>query len=107
MQNICNPDVLLHCFNSFKVYWFLFDLEAQTFVVAFPFQVGSNGMLDDWEENLAVITANRTKGDELVIIHLGDCLWKERSEVQLSIFYLFSLMTFVLFHSASHLRLLF
>ncbi|KAG4949818.1 hypothetical protein JHK84_043246 [Glycine max] len=27
--------------------------------------VGSNGMLDDWEENLAVITANKTKGDEL------------------------------------------
>ena len=62
-------------------------------------------MLDDWEENLAVITANRTKDDELVIIHLGDCLWKERSEVQLSIFQLFSLMTFVLFHFASHLRL--
>ncbi|GMJ04790.1 hypothetical protein like AT5G47490 [Hibiscus trionum] len=38
-------------------------------------------MLDDWEENLAVITANRTKDDELVIIHLGDCLWKERSEI--------------------------
>ncbi|OVA01146.1 Sec16 [Macleaya cordata] len=44
-------------------------------------QVGANGMLDDWEENLAVITANRTKGDELVILHLGDCLWKERGEV--------------------------
>ncbi|CAI8609589.1 unnamed protein product [Vicia faba] len=44
-------------------------------------QFGSNGMLDDWEENLAVITANRTKDDELVIIHLGDCLWKERSEI--------------------------
>ncbi|KAK8578179.1 hypothetical protein V6N13_047034 [Hibiscus sabdariffa] len=38
-------------------------------------------MLDGWEENLAVITANRTKDDELVIIHLGDCLWKERSEI--------------------------
>ncbi|XP_027334766.1 protein transport protein SEC16B homolog [Abrus precatorius] len=46
-----------------------------------PTQLGSNGMLDDWEENLAVITANRTKDDELVIIHLGDCLWKERSEI--------------------------
>jgi len=46
-------------------------------------------MLDEWEENLAVITANRTKGDELVIIHLGDCLWKERSEVQFSIFHFF------------------
>lgn len=38
-------------------------------------------MLDDWEENLAVITANRTKDDELVLVHLGDCLWKERSDV--------------------------
>ena len=38
-------------------------------------------MLDEWEENLAIITANRTKDDELVIIHLGDCLWKERGEV--------------------------
>ncbi|XP_054823295.1 protein transport protein SEC16B homolog isoform X2 [Prosopis cineraria] len=46
-----------------------------------PAQFESNGMLSDWEENLAVITANRTKGDELVIIHLGDCLWKERSEI--------------------------
>ncbi|WCJ25914.1 RGPR-related [Euphorbia peplus] len=46
-----------------------------------PTQFGTNCMLDDWEENLAVITANRTKDDELVIIHLGDCLWKERSEI--------------------------
>ncbi|KAM7525569.1 hypothetical protein LguiA_015471 [Lonicera macranthoides] len=46
-----------------------------------PAQLGANGMLDDWEENLAVITANRTKDDELVLIHLGDCLWKERSEI--------------------------
>nr|CAN66784.1 hypothetical protein VITISV_013511 [Vitis vinifera] len=44
-------------------------------------QFGANSMLDDWEENLAVITANRTKDDELVLIHLGDCLWKERSEI--------------------------
>ncbi|KAL0409369.1 UNVERIFIED_CONTAM: protein transport protein SEC16A [Sesamum radiatum] len=42
---------------------------------------GTNGMLDDWEENLAVITANRTKDDELVLMHLGDCLWKERSDI--------------------------
>lgn len=46
-------------------------------------------MLDKWEENLAIITANRTKGDELVMIHLGDCLWKERGEV--GCMYLFSL----------------
>ncbi|XP_042504797.1 protein transport protein SEC16B homolog isoform X2 [Macadamia integrifolia] len=44
-------------------------------------QSGSNSMLDDWEENLAIITANATKGDELVIIHLGDCLLKERGEI--------------------------
>ncbi|MCD9646497.1 hypothetical protein HAX54_036369 [Datura stramonium] len=43
-----------------------------------PAQFGANIMLDDWEENLAVITANRAKDDELVLIHLGDCLWKER-----------------------------
>ncbi|XP_023005249.1 protein transport protein SEC16B homolog isoform X1 [Cucurbita maxima] len=44
-------------------------------------QFSANSMLDDWEKNLAVITANRTKDDELVIIHLGDSLWKERSEI--------------------------
>ncbi|CAI9095794.1 OLC1v1031809C1 [Oldenlandia corymbosa var. corymbosa] len=43
--------------------------------------LGEKGMLDDWKENLAVITANRTKDDELVLIHLGDCLWKENSDV--------------------------
>ncbi|KAG8094147.1 hypothetical protein GUJ93_ZPchr0012g21251 [Zizania palustris] len=41
----------------------------------------TKGMLDDWQENLAIITANRTKGDDLVIIHLGDCLWKDKNEV--------------------------
>ncbi|CAK9173224.1 unnamed protein product [Ilex paraguariensis] len=46
-----------------------------------PALFGASGMLDDWEENLAVITANRTKDDELVLIHLGDCLWKERSDI--------------------------
>ncbi|PQM37295.1 protein transport protein SEC16B homolog [Prunus yedoensis var. nudiflora] len=43
-------------------------------------QIGANYMLDGWEENLAILTANRTTDDELVIIHLGDCLWKERGE---------------------------
>lgn len=42
---------------------------------------GPGCMLDDWEENLAIISANRTKGDELVITHLGDCLWREKGEV--------------------------
>ncbi|GLT91072.1 hypothetical protein SLE2022_089810 [Rubroshorea leprosula] len=46
-----------------------------------PAQFGANCMLDDWEENLAVIAANRTKDDGLVLIHLGDCLWRERSEI--------------------------
>ncbi|CAN1185895.1 Protein transport protein SEC16B homolog [Linum perenne] len=46
-----------------------------------PAEPGANSMLDDWEQNLALITANRTKDDELVIIHLGDCLWKDRSEI--------------------------
>lgn len=45
-------------------------------------------MLDDWEENLAVMTANRTKDDELVLIHLGDGLWKERSDVCSNVFFL-------------------
>ncbi|MBA0640147.1 hypothetical protein Goklo_023113 [Gossypium klotzschianum] len=44
-----------------------------------PGQIAAS-MLDGWEENLAILTANRTKDDELVIIHLGDCLWKERGE---------------------------
>lgn len=48
-------------------------------------------MLDDWEENLAIITANRTKDDELVMVHLGDCLWKERGEV--CIFFLYPLVS--------------
>ncbi|KAL8137399.1 hypothetical protein V2J09_003400 [Rumex salicifolius] len=38
-------------------------------------------MLDNWAENLAVITANRTENDHLVITHLGDCLWKEKSDI--------------------------
>ncbi|TXG63492.1 hypothetical protein EZV62_010486 [Acer yangbiense] len=38
-----------------------------------PVQSGANFMLDNWEENLAIITANRTKGDELLVVHLGDC----------------------------------
>ncbi|KAF8108415.1 hypothetical protein N665_0109s0040 [Sinapis alba] len=44
-------------------------------------QSGSSSMLDNWEENLGVITANRTADDELVITHLGDCMWKERGEI--------------------------
>uniref|UniRef100_A0A5B7BHJ8 Protein transport protein sec16 n=1 Tax=Davidia involucrata TaxID=16924 RepID=A0A5B7BHJ8_DAVIN len=46
-----------------------------------PAQIGDSCTLDEWEENLAIITANRTKDDEFVVIHLGDCLWKEKGEV--------------------------
>ncbi|KAM7257664.1 hypothetical protein ACFE04_013405 [Oxalis oulophora] len=46
-----------------------------------PAQPGASNMLDNWEENLAVITANRTKDDELVIIHLGDSIWKGTREI--------------------------
>ncbi|XP_047329648.1 protein transport protein SEC16B homolog isoform X2 [Impatiens glandulifera] len=54
---------------------------AGTHMSVQPSQRGSNGMLDEWKENLALITANRTKDDELVLIHLGDCLWKDRSDI--------------------------
>ncbi|EXC32401.1 Protein transport protein Sec16B [Morus notabilis] len=46
-----------------------------------PAQVKANYTLDEWTDNLAIITANRTKDDELVIIHLGDCLWKETGDI--------------------------
>ena len=43
-------------------------------------------MLDNWEENLALITANRTENDQLVIMHLGDCLLKEKHDVHLALY---------------------
>ena len=54
---------------------------ANLMILLCVLQNGANCMLEEWEENLAIITANRTKDDELVIIHLGDCLWKEHWEV--------------------------
>jgi hypothetical protein len=44
-------------------------------------QVGVGAMLEEWQENLAIMAANRTAGDERVILHLGDCLWRARGEV--------------------------
>ncbi|EFJ23596.1 hypothetical protein SELMODRAFT_415420 [Selaginella moellendorffii] len=38
------------------------------------------GMLEEWQENLAIMAANRINGDERVIMHLGDCLWRHRDE---------------------------
>ena len=57
-------------------------------------QIHASGMLDEWEENLAIITANRTKDDELVMTHLGDCLWKEREEVFLTLCVVFILLPY-------------
>ncbi|XP_024523188.1 protein transport protein SEC16A homolog [Selaginella moellendorffii] len=38
-------------------------------------------MLEEWQENLAIMAANRTNGYERVIMHLGDCLWRHRDEI--------------------------
>lgn len=56
-------------------------LTSSLYNIACRIQAGALAMLCNWEENLAIITANRTKNDELVIIHLGDCLLKEKAEV--------------------------
>uniref|UniRef100_A0A7I4DLP5 Protein transport protein sec16 n=1 Tax=Physcomitrium patens TaxID=3218 RepID=A0A7I4DLP5_PHYPA len=44
-------------------------------------EVGQGAMLDDWQENIAIMAANRTQGDERVMLHLGDRLWGVRGEV--------------------------
>ena len=69
-------DFWVSLINNFPSF-FLFTLTFFCNLFFFLSQPGPN-MLDDWEENLAIITANRTKGDVLVITHLGDCLWKEK-----------------------------
>ncbi|KAK9817295.1 hypothetical protein WJX72_012309 [[Myrmecia] bisecta] len=43
---------------------------------------GSATLLAEWRENLAILGANRTAGDEAVIAKLGDRLWSERGEVE-------------------------
>uniref|UniRef100_A0A7N0UYY4 Protein transport protein sec16 n=1 Tax=Kalanchoe fedtschenkoi TaxID=63787 RepID=A0A7N0UYY4_KALFE len=70
-------------------------------------QFGSKLLLDDWEENLSVIVANRTKDDEFAIIHLGDCLWKERSEaIGAHVCYLVAEANFEAYSDAARLCLL-
>eukprot|EP00250_Pteridium_aquilinum_P021698 c25199_g1_i1 orf=455-5497(+) len=44
-------------------------------------QDSAGGMLGDWLGNLSIIAANPTKGDEQVLTHLGDSLWKDQGEV--------------------------
>ncbi|CAO2819857.1 unnamed protein product [Amaranthus hypochondriacus] len=57
------------------------NLYSATHMSPQPVQNAGSTMLDNWEENLAVITANRTENDQLVIMHLGDCLLKEKHDV--------------------------
>ncbi len=40
-------------------------------------------VLDDWQRNLAILAANRSPGDEAVLVRLGDRLWQERGMVRL------------------------
>lgn len=43
---------------------------------------GGGELLAEWRENLAMMGANRTKGDERVMLRLGDRLWEDRGEVR-------------------------
>ena len=45
----------------------------------------SAALLSRWRGNLAVMGANRVAGDETAIVKLGDRLWKERSQVYLTL----------------------
>eukprot|EP00271_Cylindrocystis_brebissonii_P003418 TRINITY_DN14376_c0_g1_i1.p1 TRINITY_DN14376_c0_g1~~TRINITY_DN14376_c0_g1_i1.p1 ORF type:complete len:2183 (+),score=493.32 TRINITY_DN14376_c0_g1_i1:157-6549(+) len=57
------------------------QLAGATSFAAGESERGLEAMLNEWKGNLAVMTANRTAGDERVILHLGDCLWRVRGEV--------------------------
>jgi hypothetical protein len=59
-------------------------------LVGAQMQVGVGAMLEEWQENLAIMAANRTAGDERVILHLGDCLWRARGEVGYRILSIFA-----------------
>ncbi|KAL8114425.1 hypothetical protein AgCh_021322 [Apium graveolens] len=54
---------------------------SSTLNMSQPAHIGASTMLDTWKENLAMMIANRTKDDELVLVHLGDSLWKERNDI--------------------------
>jgi hypothetical protein len=38
-------------------------------------------MVDDWQENIAIMAADRTHGDERVMLYLGNQLWGIRGKV--------------------------
>ena len=52
-----------------------------------PFAQGapsqSEGVLSQWQGNLAILAANRVAGDEAAMVKLGDRLWQERSQVNI------------------------
>ncbi|CAM6093265.1 unnamed protein product [Calypogeia fissa] len=63
-------------------------------------------MLEEWQENLSIMAANRTNGDDRVISHLGDCLWKAKGEVAAAhICYLVADANFESFSSSARLCL--
>lgn len=41
----------------------------------------ASAVLDDWRRNLAALAANRSTGDEALLVRLGDRLWQERGLV--------------------------
>lgn len=41
--------------------------------------------MSEWRETLAIMAANRTAGDEQIMLRLGDRLWGERNEVSLTL----------------------
>lgn len=77
-----NPRVFtlwsLDFFNTFQFWRIEFSDED---LCGIGDQGGIGSMLEEWQENLSIMAANRTNGDDRVISHLGDCLWKFRGEV--------------------------
>ncbi|GMH03236.1 hypothetical protein Nepgr_005075 [Nepenthes gracilis] len=62
--------------------------------------------LDNWDENLVVITAHKTENDHLVITHLGDSLWKDMNAIAAAhIYYLVAEADFELYSDSARLCL--
>ena len=45
-------------------------------------EAAASAVLDDWRRNLAALAANRSPGDEVLLVRLGDRLWQERGLVR-------------------------
>ncbi|GMH13535.1 hypothetical protein Nepgr_015376 [Nepenthes gracilis] len=62
--------------------------------------------LDNWDENLVVITAHKAENDHLVITHLGDSLWKDMNAIAAAhIYYLVAKADFELYSNSTRLCL--